>query len=86
MNIDAKISIEQQQGAENVRVNEPLGEAYSAYWNWWLRHFAKQAEARFPAIYGNSVLQGTEARDPLSRMECSTLHEDAERFSIWRVL
>lgn len=68
MNIDAKISIEPQQGAENVRVNEPLGEAYSAYWNWWLRHFAKQAEARFPAIYGNSVLQGTEAKDPLSRI------------------
>jgi hypothetical protein len=47
VNIDAKNSPEpppeHRRNAGNLRVNEPLGEAYSAYWNWWLEHFARQA-------------------------------------------
>ncbi|MGX1497205.1 AraC-like DNA-binding protein [Labrenzia sp. MBR-25] len=68
MNIDAKICHEPRSNVGNLRVNEPLGEAYSAYWNWWLKHFAHQAEARFPDVYARCTQQDPDAKDALSRI------------------
>ena len=68
MNIDAKISADPTRKVGDASVNEPLGEAYSAYWNWWLKHFARQAEARFPEIFAGAAAQGTDIGDPLSHI------------------
>ena len=68
MNIDAKIVPVSRKSAGNQRVNEPLGEAYSAYWNWWLDHFARQAETRFPDVYEKCSLRDDHGKDTLSRI------------------
>ncbi|MHA7772653.1 hypothetical protein [Roseibium sp. M-1] len=71
MNIDAKISSEPLRYSTSApareSVNEPLGEAYSAYWNWWLRNFVKLAQMRYPEVF---CQKGPEVAkpDPLSRV------------------
>jgi len=55
VNIRAKISegwdgqVDRMSGPDSV--NGPLGEAYAAYWNWWLRRYACEAMLRFPDVF-----------------------------------
>ncbi len=75
MNIRAKISQSSGKRSASARkqapeeVNEPLGEAYSAYWNWWLKRFAEEAEKRFPDIFEKPSNTNGCASDPLDRID-----------------
>ncbi|WP_428649456.1 helix-turn-helix domain-containing protein [Roseibium sp.] len=70
MNIRAKISQPVATGpaAASESVNAPLGEAYSAYWNWWLSRFAGEAVKRYPDVYGLETVQAGTHPDPMDRI------------------
>lgn len=64
---DAKAATRAEDQPETV--NAPLGEAYGAYWNWWLRGYARQIMLRFPECVGSSPDEAGPGAHPMKVIE-----------------
>lgn len=73
VNISAKISGSGLGPAGTGRVptsvNAPMGEAYEAYWNWWLREYARQIGLRFPDLSRSGHEPAGGSCDPMATIE-----------------